>query len=255
MPKINQCYGIGQALIETMPPPIAFENPPTSSQTNYAVGQEVFVPGPIATAFYKYMGAGIWVEFVASTGDIISIVPTAPVTANTVAGVATIGLSGPPNVTTLTNHGVVIGQGTSAITATTAGTTGQFLVSNGASADPTFQTATPQLVVTPVAGTTQAMLSNHTYIVNNAAQTTLTLPATSVVGDVISIVGSGLNTGGWKVAQGASQEIFGPAGNSTIGATGTATSAAAAGQCMTIQCVVANTTWVITSNSGTITLA
>ena len=98
------------------------------------------------------------------------------------------------------------------------------------------------------------MLSQHTYIANNASQTTFTLPATSSVGDVIEIVGSALNTGGWKVTYTTGQIIWGPAGSSTI-TSGTATSAGAAAQVMTISCVVANTTWVITSNSGTITLA
>lgn len=41
--------------------------------------------------------------------------------------------------TTLTNHGVVLGQGASAVAVTSAGTAGQVLTSNGASADPTFQ--------------------------------------------------------------------------------------------------------------------
>lgn len=43
--------------------------------------------------------------------------------------------------TSLTNHGVVIGAGSSAVNVTSAGTSGQVLTSNGASADPTFQTA------------------------------------------------------------------------------------------------------------------
>lgn len=43
---------------------------------------------------------------------------------------------------TLTNHGVLIGQGTSAIVATAAGTAGQVLQSGGASADPLYSTAT-----------------------------------------------------------------------------------------------------------------
>jgi hypothetical protein len=43
---------------------------------------------------------------------------------------------------TLTNHGVLIGQGTSAVVATTAGTAGQVLQSGGAAADPLFSTAT-----------------------------------------------------------------------------------------------------------------
>lgn len=41
---------------------------------------------------------------------------------------------------TLTAHGVLIGEGTSAVAVTGAGTSGQVLTSNGASADPTFQT-------------------------------------------------------------------------------------------------------------------
>jgi hypothetical protein len=40
---------------------------------------------------------------------------------------------------TLTNHGVLLGQGTSAVAATAAGTAGQRLRSNGASADPTWE--------------------------------------------------------------------------------------------------------------------
>lgn len=56
----------------------------------------------------------------------------------TLAG--TLGVaSGGTGATTLTNHGVVIGQGTSPVAVTSAGTAFQSLVSNGASADPTFQ--------------------------------------------------------------------------------------------------------------------
>jgi hypothetical protein len=48
---------------------------------------------------------------------------------------------GGTGATTLTSHGVLIGNGTGAIAATSAGTSGQVLTSNGASADPTFQDA------------------------------------------------------------------------------------------------------------------
>jgi hypothetical protein len=41
----------------------------------------------------------------------------------------------------LAAHGVLIGEGTSPVAVTSTGTTGQILTSNGASADPTFQTA------------------------------------------------------------------------------------------------------------------
>ena len=51
--------------------------------------------------------------------------------------------------TTLTNHGVLIGQGTSAVAATAAGSAGQVLQSGGAAADPTYSTATyPNTIAT-----------------------------------------------------------------------------------------------------------
>lgn len=45
---------------------------------------------------------------------------------------------GGTGATTLTAHGVLIGEGTGAVAATSAGTTGQALLSRGASADPAF---------------------------------------------------------------------------------------------------------------------
>lgn len=53
----------------------------------------------------------------------------------------TLGVArGGTGAATLTAHGVVIGNGTSAVVVTSAGTSGQVLTSNGASTDPTFQT-------------------------------------------------------------------------------------------------------------------
>lgn len=49
---------------------------------------------------------------------------------------------GGTGATSLTAHGVVIGNTTSAVNVTTAGTAGQVLTSNGASSDPTFQNPT-----------------------------------------------------------------------------------------------------------------
>lgn len=299
MSKMFQVYGIGQALIPVLPPPLPFQNPPTSNQTNYEIGQLVYSPAPIPTAFYLYGGAGNWIEISTSSGSVLSVTGTAnQILASPTTGNVVLSLIGPYTPATYTAHGVLIGEGTSSIVATTAGTTGQvltattsadpafaaigtnsgltahgvliaegtgafaatatgssgqFLISGGASADPIWQTATPQLTVTPVAGTSQAMTSNHSYIANNSSLTTFTLPATSAVGDILQIVGSALNTGGWKVTYTTSQIIWGPAGSSTV-TTGNAASATAAAQVMTMQCVVANTTWVIISNSGTITL-
>lgn len=172
----------------------------------------------------------------------------------------------------LTSHGVLVGAGTSAVAGLTAGTNGQVLLGS-TSANPAFGTLTTStgvafttgahalaidvksggFAVTPVAGASQAMVSQTSYIANDSAQTTFTLPATSSVGDIINVVGSALNTGGWKITYGSGQIIWGPGGSSTV-TTGNAATGAAAAQTATLMCVVANTTWVIIANSGTITL-
>lgn len=58
-------------------------------------------------------------------------------TLSTPLGVAQGGVG----VATLSAHGVIVGNGTSAVSVTGAGNSGQVLTSNGASADPTFQPA------------------------------------------------------------------------------------------------------------------
>lgn len=57
---------------------------------------------------------------------------------HTLTGSATVAQGG-TGAATLAAHGVIIGNGTSAVAVSGAGTTGQVFTSNGASADPTFQ--------------------------------------------------------------------------------------------------------------------
>ncbi len=73
---------------------------------------------------------------------------------------------------TLTNHGVLIGQSTSAIAATAAGSAGQVLQSGGASADPTYSTATFPSTAT---GTGKILRADGT----NWVATTATYPTTA----------------------------------------------------------------------------
>ena len=76
MAKFNQCYGLGQGLINTMPVPLQFASAPTSSQTNYVIGQEVYVGQPGAYTFYVYSGAGVWVVSTSSAGNVSSVTGT-----------------------------------------------------------------------------------------------------------------------------------------------------------------------------------
>lgn len=78
------------------------------------------------------------------------------------------------------------------------GASGTVLTSNGAAALPTFQVAGGGgLTWNEVTGTTQTAVADNGYITNNAGLVTVTLPATSAVGDVVRVAGQG--AGGWKI--------------------------------------------------------
>jgi len=98
-----------------------------------------------------------------------------------------------------------------------------------------------------VSGTTQQAAVNNGYIPLNAALTTITLPATAAVGDVVAISGHG--AGKWKLAQNASQLIHFLSLTSTTG-TGGYISATSQYDCIIVRCVEANTTWVVENAVG-----
>lgn len=79
---------------------------------------------------------------------------------------------------TLTSHGVLVGEGTSAIGQVAAGSAGQVLQSGGAAADPVYSTAT----FPATAGTTGTLLrSNGTNWVNTSASYPSTIAANQML--------------------------------------------------------------------------
>lgn len=94
---------------------------------------------------------------------------------------------------------------------------------------------------TDVTGTSQALAVNQGYQANNAGLVTFTLPSNAAVGTIIKIRGYG--SGGWTVAQNASQQvILGAKGATTVG-TGGSVSSTNRYDKITLFCAVANTTW------------
>ncbi|MBN2040745.1 MAG: hypothetical protein JW864_11930 [Spirochaetes bacterium] len=91
---------------------------------------------------------------------------------------------------------------------------------------------------------TQQMENNKEYLVNySGGRCTLTLPATSSVGDTIKIRDIGVY--GWKIAQNAGQNILLQNGKSTVpGITGDVHSRIG-GAAVELMCVAANMTWKI----------
>jgi len=151
-----------------------------------------------------------------------------------------------------TLHGVILGEGPgAALGATAAGAVGTVLAGNGSSADPTFQ-AISALNIVDSTGTTQAMAANTTYIADNAATVVFTLPATAVQGSEITVSGNG--TGGWQIAQNASQVIKGAGATTTTG-TGGSLNSTSRYDSVTLVATVggASTVWVINDFSGSFT--
>lgn len=170
-----------------------------------------------------------------------------------------------------TAHGVLVGEGASAVTPIVLGA-GQVLIGTTAS-DPSAATLTAgtNISITSATGAitinatgaggftwvdtatgSQAMAVNTGYVTNDGASlVTYTLPATAVEGSILRV--AGLSAGGWKIAQNASQLIHFGNQTTTTGTGGSLASTNAFDQ-VELLCVVANTTFVVLSAVGNITI-
>ncbi len=100
-----------------------------------------------------------------------------------------------------------------------------------------------------VTSSTQDITNYNGYFTNNGATpVTFTLPVNAQPNTFFRI--AGYSSGGWILAQNADQSVRFGAGASTVGITGT-TSSATRGDCIEVMCVVADTEWIITSVVGT----
>lgn len=101
----------------------------------------------------------------------------------------------------------------------------------------------------------QSAVAGNGYICNKAGLLTLTLPATSVAGDIIEVTGMNTNLG-WKIAQNAGQQIHYGAANTTVGVTGSLASALTY-DAVKIVCNVAGASaeWIVLSSVGVLTIS
>lgn len=196
---------------------------------------------------------------------------TSAVTASAQLAVA----SGGTGAATLTNHGVLIGAGTSAVSGLTVGGDGQILVGS-VGANPVFATPTSPdgsitfggtagaftaTITNPVgiawasiSGTSQSAAVNTGYVANNSGATTVTLPATAAVGAIVRLVQSALNTGGFVLTGNTGQTI--QLGTAISASAGTVSSTSSTGgDVIEVVCTVANTKWVALSSVGSLSVA
>ncbi len=96
----------------------------------------------------------------------------------------------------------------------------------------------------------QALAANTQYIIQAGAPVNLSLPATSLVGDVIRIVG---NSQLWTITQGAGQ-VIGFAGTDTTPGVGGSLGATAGSDCVELMCVQTDTVWNVFSAVGNLNL-
>lgn len=99
--------------------------------------------------------------------------------------------------------------------------------------------------------TSVTMAVNTNYVSDNAGLVTLTLPTTCAFGSRFTITGKG--SGGWKLAQNAGQQIHFGNTATTSGATGFLASTNQYDS-VTLVCVTANTTFVVYSSIGNMTV-
>jgi len=189
--------------------------------------------------------------------------------ADPVFGTAVVA-GGGTGAVTLTDGGILLGSGTGAITATAQPASGELLIGS-VGVDPVLATLTAGTGITITegagsitidstaggvtwneeTGTSATMVVNNGYITNNAGLVTMTLPATAALGDLIQVNGKG--AGGWLIAQNAGQTVHFLAQSTTAGAGGSLASTVQY-DCVTYRCITANTTWVVETVVGNLTV-
>lgn len=102
-----------------------------------------------------------------------------------------------------------------------------------------------------VTSNTQAMAVKNGYISNFAGLITYTLPATAVVGDMMRITLIN-GAGSWTITQNAGQSI--EIGSSSTTVTTGSLSSTAQGDSVELLCTVANTTFIVLSSMGNLTV-
>lgn len=163
-----------------------------------------------------------------------------------VLNVGSAGLSVPSFVAT----GALVSNAAGLLSNAAGANAGQVLTANGVGVVPSFQDL-------PAGGMTWNNVENSTpvvgavlngYVANSAAgAASIGLPATAAVGSIICVQGSSVE--GWRITQGAGQQIHMDGIDSTSGAGGYIESAGRYNSICLI-CVVANTDWAYHSGFG-----
>lgn len=122
---------------------------------------------------------------------------------------------------------------------------------NGVNFDGSAAANIPLVKWSTVTGTSQTAAINSGYFANNSSLVTITLPTTYAVGSTVAVAYQG--TGGWKIAQPSGDNIKFGNKTTTTGTSGYLASTDA-GDTIILVGLVANTTWLVISSVGNITV-
>ena len=176
----------------------------------YTLGGTPTISAP-AISSPVFSGSATGTYTLAGTPTITAPSISGPTLSGTVLGTYTLGgtptipasgLSGQASVAnggtgqaSLTNHGVLLGQGASAVISPALGSTGQLLTSNGASSDPSFQSPVTANIATAVATATTLADTSGTYTDVTGATLSLTagthIVATTLRAEIGATTGAG----------------------------------------------------------------
>ena len=104
-----------------------------------------------------------------------------------------------------------------------------------------------------VVALTQAMAVNNGYLANNAAPVVFTLPVTAAQFSFLEVVGKG--AGGWKIEQGAGQQIIWDEVDATTAGVAGYLESTDDYDKVRIMCTVADSLWTVVASKGNITVA
>ena len=164
---------------------------------------------------------------------------------------------GGTGVSSPTAHGVLIGEGASAVSPIVL-TAGQVLIGT-TSGDPSGATLTAGsgINITSLSGsitiagmtwsqknTATTLAPSNGYFTTSGSTVVFTLPATAAIGDTYQVTTAPTGIGGWEIAQNSGQSIVVGNTTTTVGTGGSISSESTLGDWIVITCAIANTGFV-----------
>lgn len=215
MTRISKVYGVGQALFDLLPPPLQLQTAPTSNQTNFDIGQIVYVGSSGAVTFYMYAGAGVWDTLETSNVAVTSVSGTAnQITASPTTGAVVLSLpaaiTAPGSLTTTTSLAA-----TTTVTGGTGviATTGNFTAS-AAGAGIVLNSGTASGTTTATLNGRSGQVTITTPTINAGSTFSFALTNSSITGSTTQVL-YGL-TGGTTGSAITIQSVTNSASTSTI---------------------------------------